>query len=268
MSATRDPEIIVAAWLDEGPTDLPDVTRRAILTAIPTTPQARRGFFASGSFLHVNSYARLAVAALVVAVSLGGLRYVLGPGPGPGGPEATPTPTPALPTQTPAPAPTVALDTSKWVSFTSPLYGYSMSFPGTPAGWINAPATQVWAGETLSEMWTSAANAPWVDKFYSQATGITMTAVAIPFEAGTAEAPWIDAYVAPPTGPAPSCVITAAAATAIVIDGHPGLISTSCASDRAAFVVVGARIFVFSISTPSDVELFTTFLSTVRLPKA
>ena len=33
MNAPRDPETVLAAWLDEGPTDLPDVTRRAILTA-------------------------------------------------------------------------------------------------------------------------------------------------------------------------------------------------------------------------------------------
>ena len=36
MKPTRDPEVIFAAWLDEGPMDLPDATRRAILTACST----------------------------------------------------------------------------------------------------------------------------------------------------------------------------------------------------------------------------------------
>ena len=29
-NATRDPDSVLAAWLDEGPTDLPDATRRAV----------------------------------------------------------------------------------------------------------------------------------------------------------------------------------------------------------------------------------------------
>ena len=33
MSASRDPDTILAAWLDDGPEDLPSSTRRAITTA-------------------------------------------------------------------------------------------------------------------------------------------------------------------------------------------------------------------------------------------
>ena len=43
MSAPRDPDVILAAWLDDGPADLPSSTRRAISTAVRTTPQSRAG---------------------------------------------------------------------------------------------------------------------------------------------------------------------------------------------------------------------------------
>jgi hypothetical protein len=41
MTTPRDPDEILAAWLDEGPTRLPDQTRRAITVALPTTSQRR-----------------------------------------------------------------------------------------------------------------------------------------------------------------------------------------------------------------------------------
>jgi hypothetical protein len=40
-TSSRDPDAVMTAWLDEGPRDLPDATRRAILTALPTTRQDR-----------------------------------------------------------------------------------------------------------------------------------------------------------------------------------------------------------------------------------
>ena len=39
MTTPRDPDAILAAWLDEGPTRLPTPTRRAIIIALPTTSQ-------------------------------------------------------------------------------------------------------------------------------------------------------------------------------------------------------------------------------------
>jgi hypothetical protein len=42
MSDRHDPDAILAAWLDEGPTSLPSETRRSLLETIHTTPTKRR----------------------------------------------------------------------------------------------------------------------------------------------------------------------------------------------------------------------------------
>ena len=60
MNANHDPESVLTTWLDEGPMDLPDATRRAILTSLPTTPQARRGLLAPWRFPHMNMFGRAA----------------------------------------------------------------------------------------------------------------------------------------------------------------------------------------------------------------
>jgi hypothetical protein len=109
MTTLRDPDAILAAWLEEGPTRLPVQTRRAIVVAIPTTPQRRRGLVAPWRSTTMSTTLKLALgAAAVIAVALGG-AYALGIGqPGRdvgGGPVASPTPTP-VPTPTPWPFPT------------------------------------------------------------------------------------------------------------------------------------------------------------------
>ena len=43
MNDARDPNLIIDSWLDEGPTDLPESTRRAITTSVRTVNQ-KRGF--------------------------------------------------------------------------------------------------------------------------------------------------------------------------------------------------------------------------------
>ena len=110
MNTKRDPESILMAWLDEGPTDLPDVTRRAILTALPTTSQARRGRLAPWRFLFMNTPYRLAAAALVAVVAvIGGTILLSSKAPDGVGASQTPTPSSAAST---APAPGTAAPTS------------------------------------------------------------------------------------------------------------------------------------------------------------
>ena len=79
MTISRDPDEILAAWLHEGPTRLPDQTRRAIAVAIPTTTQRRRGWIAPWRYLPLNPIARTALAALILATVIGGTFYLLQP---------------------------------------------------------------------------------------------------------------------------------------------------------------------------------------------
>ena len=153
MNERRDPDAILAAWLDGGPTELPDLTRRAIVAALPTTSQARRGPFAPWRFTPMNTFSRAAAAVLVAALALGGAVYLLGRStPSVGAPTATPgvspSPTSALP-------PPTQLPTSALVPFTSGLYGYTVS---VPKGWGVRAATRMlngleppWADSTAVE---------------------------------------------------------------------------------------------------------------------
>ena len=114
MSEMPDRDLILAAWLDDGPTALPSSTRRAIVAAVPTTRQARRGLLAPGRFGPMNISGRAAAAAVFVIVvaaialvgpRLGGVGNGPSPSPSPTVPVTTqPTPTPgavASPAQTP-----------------------------------------------------------------------------------------------------------------------------------------------------------------------
>src|SRR6187402_3082770 len=71
MSAPRDPDVILAEWLDDGPVDLPSTTRRAISTAVRTTPQARTGFGPLAWRPTMSKFLVLAGAAAAVAIAVG-----------------------------------------------------------------------------------------------------------------------------------------------------------------------------------------------------
>jgi hypothetical protein len=152
MNVQRDPDAILAAWLEDGPARLPDTTRRAIGVATRSTDQRRRPLWASRRYPFMNSYAKLAAAAVIV-LTVGALGFaLLGPGlPGIGGqavPSSSVAPT-AIPTSTPATTATPAATASPTpipspLAFTSDLYGYSLTLP---PGWSAAPARTKWDGK-------------------------------------------------------------------------------------------------------------------------
>jgi Tol biopolymer transport system component len=77
MNDTRDPSVIIGAWLDEGPTDLPESTRRAITTSVRTIEQ-RRGFTLPWSTRPVASWFGPALVSAAVVLAVAGI-YVLAP---------------------------------------------------------------------------------------------------------------------------------------------------------------------------------------------
>ena len=147
-NTSRDPDSVLAAWLDEGPTDLPDVTRRAILTALPTTPQARRGLLAPWRSNQMNMFARGAAVFVVALVAIGALALFAGPKGGVGGPSPS-----ALPSASSSASPSPSASASGpplptlGSSFVSPSYGYQIRYP---TGWTVQPGVGPWpVGTTL-----------------------------------------------------------------------------------------------------------------------
>ena len=116
MNVQRDPDAILAAWLEEGPTGLPEPTRRAIAVNTRTTTQRRHPIWMPQRRPTMNTYARWAVAAIAIVVAVGGTAYFLAPAGG--GVGGTPTTTPsssastpviasATPATTPSPSPSI-----------------------------------------------------------------------------------------------------------------------------------------------------------------
>ena len=70
MNQPRDPDAIIATWLDDGPIELPDETRRAISVGLRTQPRLRRVAILGGSSM--SPINRLAAAAVIV-LAVGGL---------------------------------------------------------------------------------------------------------------------------------------------------------------------------------------------------
>ena len=108
MTIHRDPDEILAAWLDEGPSRLPEQTRRAISVALPTTSQRRRGWSVPWRSSTMSTTLKYAIGAVaVVAIAFGGWFFLA---PAPGGVGAGPSPTSSRSlTVTPvAPSPSVA----------------------------------------------------------------------------------------------------------------------------------------------------------------
>lgn len=104
MSTGRDPNPVIASWLDEGPTELPESNRRAIVTATRTVTQRRPGFGSPWRDPSMNGYTRVALTAAAIVVAAVGGVYLLNParptsnvgGAGPSASPATPTPRPTL----------------------------------------------------------------------------------------------------------------------------------------------------------------------------
>src|SRR5689334_20791789 len=108
MTTERDPNLLIASWLEEGPRDLPPETRRAIETAVRTMPQRRLGLGRSWRFPTVNGSLRptLLVAAILISVVGVAVYGRLRPIDPVGGPAVTASPLASVPPST-TPRPTL-----------------------------------------------------------------------------------------------------------------------------------------------------------------
>src|SRR5512134_332235 len=96
MNTKRDPDVTIAAWLEDGPLTLPATTRQVVVTSIHLTPQRRKPLIRlPWRSPDMNTPFRVATAAVVGVLLLGGAYYLFGGGGGPNvGAPATPTPSP------------------------------------------------------------------------------------------------------------------------------------------------------------------------------
>ena len=197
-------------------------------------------------FIALAGAAAIAVAIGVFAVAL---PRNAGVGPGaatPSAPSATPSP----------PAPThpgdVSLDWTTWQEFTSARYGYSARYP---TGWTATPATRNWSPQDLGD-WSGPAS----EKFTDETPGGRPTRLtAFSVDAGSTS---LDDWIRLITGTGTCPVIEE---PPVVIDGHPGVFTSTNCGDSAAFVLVDGRLYAFRKLQAGPRDLLQAFLATVHI---
>jgi hypothetical protein len=238
MSATRDPDHILHAWLEEGPTVLPAPTVRAIEVATRATVQGRPAIrLPWRSDLMPVPYKLLSAAAALAVVLVGGV-LLLGPRGDPsaiGGSSPSPTPSPsAAPSATPT-ASANLLDTATWTTYVSDRYGFSIAHP---ADWTEVPGDHDWTLPKDTDWMNTAAEA-----FYTSAgQGVRVTAWSVPY-AGDRLAGWIEAYCIEQKAP---CSRVSDQAEAASMDAHDGLL-VIFSDDTQAFFQIDGRVYAVAV---------------------
>jgi hypothetical protein len=262
MNQPRDLDAIIATWLDDGPIDLPDETRRAIAVGLRTQPRARRVAILRG--LPMFAFNRFATAAAIV-LAVGAIS-ALALANRSGGPGSLPS-TSAAPTASPAVVPssgqsaTSSFSTASWDTFSSRRYGYDIKIP---ALWTASAkqSTRQWSLAVDQYDWlTSAADS------FGPDPHVTVFAVDVP--AGTSNDAWIASYYGPDAKGSPDpCQHVPVDLATKQVDGHPVAfwdeIAAGNCGGTSAFVFIGNRVDVFFIGRAGQQPLLEALLSTVK----
>jgi hypothetical protein len=260
MTANHDLERRLADhFLAEAPPRAPDWVLISALAGIETTAQrrvVRRGM----RNLPISArFTNLAVAAAVI-IAIGSIGFaVLRSGSDQvGGPQASPSPSPS-PTASPSTPPALS------ATFTSPLHGISVSYPGA---WLVRPATEPW---TRGVPQMDSAFADLICSFQGQRTDATIC-VESPANVFLALASqdlgnktgdeWIASLTERPGDPTTA---PCAPAEPITIDGVQGMVSVDCYDGQAAFVATGGRGYMVWAYGVDDVGWLRDVLASVRL---
>jgi hypothetical protein len=154
MTATRDPDRLIRAFLDEGLTELPDRSYAAVRGAIDRTRQ--RTFFGPRRTPFMRTSFQLAAAAAAVAIVVAGLALISRPL-GPAGSSPTPHPSATLiPTFVPSDALAYrwprTLDAGRYATSMSWDVPFAMSFT-VPAGWESRDVEIIQGDMSVSLQW-------------------------------------------------------------------------------------------------------------------
>ena len=276
MTVLHDPDSILAAWLEEGPTALPEPTSRAIAVTTRTTNQRRHQIWMPQRSTTMKPIARIAAAAIVVVAVLGGAIYLFSPGGGVGGgPPVTAAPSAirsAAPSAVPSPTPAASaalgpLDTTGWKTYTSTRYGFSI---GHPADWIELPSNHVYAFPADGGQCCPPTAS---ESFHTPADDVGVSAWSLGITAGTSVDAWIQAYCKVVESDSP-CTALQSHTVAATMDGHAGRF-VLFNGDTEAFILVGNRMYVVACWRPESDStvapfggarrLLEGYLSTMRL---
>jgi hypothetical protein len=265
MTTRHDPDLTIAAWLDDGPTRLPESTGRAIAVSIRTSRQTLRPMWAPWRNPPMSSPARLLAAALVAIVAIGGVVYAVTPrgsGVGPPIAAASPSPTPSAsasaprsPTPAPSPSP---ISTADWLPFTSAWYGFGAAYP---PGYAPKRATLHWNLVRDQTVFHDS-----IDSFTAPTGSPKLEGYGTRLPAGTTSDAFLAQYIAPNL--TSNCYEQPEQWEPVTVDGHPARIARSGCSAAfhaaEAIVVVGDRIWWFG-TEGTDEALLRAYLTTIRL---
>jgi hypothetical protein len=189
MSAERDPDAILMAWFDEGPSSLPKEASLAIRVAARSTTQRRRFRLSLGRWPKVGPLPA-AILAVMALAALGGALVLRAVDPfAVGGPTEQPGVLPAASaTATASPSASTA---PRFEPFTSRRYGYQFE---RPVDWEIQESTRAWEiGEVVAPDLES------LDRFLvpsfvpGSPTGFVGVA-SQPVAAGDTAETWLDGY--------------------------------------------------------------------------
>jgi hypothetical protein len=141
---------IADVYEHEAPMRAPDWVLASALDTIEVTPQRRVLIRAPWRYTQMNTFAKVAIAAVVVlAIGAVGLS-VLGPrgSSGVGGqPSASPSPSLSPAPSSPSPSTDQSAPPPLSSTFTSTMHGFSIAYP---TGWVTDPATEPMKAPGLS----------------------------------------------------------------------------------------------------------------------
>ena len=259
MNVNRDLERQLADFYEsESPSRAPDWVLRSALQTIDDTPQRRVVIRVPWRFPDMNTFAKVAIAAVVV-IAVGALGLsALGPR-SPSGVGGQPTDSPSpFPSPTPSASPSASPSTPALTgTFTSTRHGFSISYP---TGWVPRPATDPWTTDFPDFGSTSG------DVIYDPVLQdhLWITVASQPL-AGKTAAQWLDDLLAAPAGAAACDAPT----EPVTIDGTQGrlcgAVAATASGDRGYVIVLYTSGDDPAAVARYDQAFFNAVLATVQL---
>ena len=234
----HDPDRALSAWLEDGPNELPEMTRRAIDVGVRTTRQARRGWLRPWSPAGNPLRSPYLVGALALLFALGSL-YLSRPGAAglPGGVGAGRATSRGVESPASSPPRSAAVpDLTE--PFTSAIHGYALVYPD---GWRVRRAETPWWPPDWKQRGAPETSFDWIT---SPLESRAFRAASVAAPRGVSIDDWIDEYMT--FSDQPGCAPARVTLPEIVIDGRPGRVRDSC-DEVEATVVVGQRVYLFTL---------------------